>query len=65
MGPDLAVPQNVLEYRPEDQVRAYIKNPLAFRYGNMPAHPDLTEANLDALIAYLRAMKSRKHDDAK
>lgn len=65
VGPDLAVPQNVLEYRPEDQVRAYIKNPLAFRYGNMPAHPDLTEANLDALIAYLRAMKSRKHDDAK
>ncbi|CAN5212442.1 hypothetical protein BH09MYX1_BH09MYX1_53880 [soil metagenome] len=65
VGPDLNVPQNVLEYRPEDQVRAYVKNPLAFRYGNMPAHPDLSDANLDALIAYLRVMKTRKHDDAK
>jgi mono/diheme cytochrome c family protein len=62
VGPDLNVPQNVLEYRPEEQVRAYIKNPLAFRYGNMPAHPTLTESDLDALVAYLSAMKERKHD---
>ena len=66
MGPDLNVPQNVTEYRPEDQIRAYIKNPLAFRYGSMPAHPNLSEADLDGLLAYFRAMKERKHDpDAK
>jgi len=62
VGPDLNVPQNILEYRPEAQVRAYIKNPLAFRYGNMPAHPNLSDADLDALVAYLTAMKDRKHD---
>jgi mono/diheme cytochrome c family protein len=64
VGPDLNVPQNVTEYRPEAQIRAYIRNPATFRYGNMPAHPDLTDSNLDDLIAYLRAMKDRKHDDA-
>ena len=62
VGPDLNVPQNVTEYRPEDQIRAYIKNPASFRYGNMPAHPDIKDDELDALIAYLRAMKDRKHD---
>lgn len=62
VGPELNVPQNVLEYRPEAQVRAYIRNPATFRYGNMPPHPDLTDAQLDALVAYLNAMKDRKHD---
>jgi mono/diheme cytochrome c family protein len=60
VGPDLNVPQNITEYRPEAQIRAYIRNPATFRYGNMPAHPDLTDANLDDLIAYLHAMKDRK-----
>lgn len=62
VGPELNVPQNILEYRPEPQVRAYVKNPLSFRYGNMPAHPDLSDRDLDHLIAYLAAMKSRKFD---
>ncbi len=60
VGPELNVPQNILEYRPEPQVRAYIKNPGTFRFSNMPAHPDLKEADLDALIAYLGAMKEKK-----
>lgn len=62
VGPELNVPQNILEYRPEAQVRAYIRNPASFRYGNMPPHVDFTEADFDALIAYLRSMKDRKHD---
>jgi mono/diheme cytochrome c family protein len=62
VGPELNVPLNVLEYRPEAQVRAYIKNPLTFRYGNMPPHPDLGEKDLDALVAYFGAMKTRKFD---
>lgn len=62
VGPDLNVPKNVLEYRTEAEVRAYVKNPLALRYGNMPPHPDLGEGDLDALVAYLSAMKSRKFD---
>jgi mono/diheme cytochrome c family protein len=62
VGPDLNVPKSIVEYRPEDQIRAYIRDPLTFRYGAMPAHPQLSDADLDALIAYFHAMKSRKHD---
>lgn len=62
LGPDLNVPQNILEYRPIAQVRAYIKNPLTFRYGSMPAHPDLSDENLDQLIAYLQIMGKSKVD---
>jgi mono/diheme cytochrome c family protein len=62
VGPDLNVPQSIVEYRPEAQIRAYIKDPLTFRYGNMPAHPHLGDPELDELVAYFRAMKDRKHD---
>ncbi|MFO0610346.1 MAG: cytochrome c [Polyangiales bacterium] len=62
VGPDLNVPQSVVEYRPEAQIRAYIRNPLTFRYGAMPPHPHLTEPELDGLLAYFRAMSTRKHD---
>lgn len=64
VGPDLNVPQSIVEYRPEAQIRAYIKDPATFRYGIMPAHPDLTDADLDQLLAYFRAMASRKYDHA-
>ncbi len=62
VGPDLNVPRSIVEYRPADQVKAYIRNPATFRYGNMPAHEYLTGSDLDALLAYFRAMKDRKHD---
>jgi len=62
VGPDLNVPRSIVEYRPAEQIREYIKNPLAFRYGAMPAHPHLTDGDLDALVAYFHAMKDRKHD---
>ncbi len=62
VGPELNVPRNVLEYRPEEQVRAFIRDPGTFRYSSMPPHRELSDADLDALIAYLRAMGARKHD---
>lgn len=62
VGPDLNVPQSIVEYRPIDQVKAYIRNPATFRYGKMPSHEDLTPDDLNALIAYFDAMKTRKHD---
>lgn len=65
LGPDLNVPRNVLEYRAEADVRAYIRDPASFRYGSMPAHPHLTEANLDELICYLRVMSRSKNDPRK
>jgi mono/diheme cytochrome c family protein len=65
VGPELNVPQSIVAYRPEPQIRAYIKNPLTFRYGAMPASPDLSEADLDALIAYFQAMSHQPYDPAK
>jgi mono/diheme cytochrome c family protein len=62
VGPDLNVPQSVVEYRPAEQIKAYIKNPLTFRYSQMPPHPNLSEAQLDDVVAYFTAMKDRKSD---
>jgi mono/diheme cytochrome c family protein len=62
LGPDLNVPMSVVEYRPEAQLRAYIRAPERFRYGAMPAHPHLSDGDLDALLSYFRAMAERKHD---
>ena len=62
VGPDLNVPQSVVEYRPEAQIKAYIRDPRTFRYGDMPAHPHFKEPDLDALVAYFKAMSRHKHD---
>ena len=62
VGPELNVPQSIVEYRPSAQIKAYIRNPEIFRYTTMPAHPGLSDADLDALLAYFQAMQSRKHD---
>lgn len=64
VGPEFNVPQNITEYRPEEQIRAYIRNPRTFRYGNMPPFEHLSEGDLDDVLAYLRAMKDRKDDPA-
>jgi mono/diheme cytochrome c family protein len=62
VGPDLNVPRSIVEYRPAEQIRAYIRDPQSFRYSNMPPHPQLSEVQLDGLVAYFRAMSQRKHD---
>jgi len=62
IGPDLNVPKSIIEYRPEEQIRAYIKNPATFRYGKMPPHLQLTNEDLDGLIAYFRAMHEHPYD---
>jgi mono/diheme cytochrome c family protein len=62
IGPELNVPQSVVEYRPAEQLKAYIRKPETFRYTSMPPHEHLSAADLDALIAYFRAMRDRKHD---
>ena len=51
-----------MEYRPLAQIRGYVRNPQATRYTSMPAHPQLSDSDLDALIAYFTAMSARKHD---
>ncbi len=62
VGPDLNVPKSIVEYRPEVQIKAFVRDPESFRYTSMPAHPHLSEADLDALVAYFRAMRERKRD---
>ncbi len=62
IGPELNVPRSIVEYRPTDQLKAFIRDPQSFRYTSMPPHEYLTGADLDALIAYFTAMRDRKHD---
>jgi hypothetical protein len=62
IGPELNVPQSIVEYRPREQIRAYIRDPLTFRYGTMPAHPDLSDGDLDSLLAYFDHMRAHKFD---
>jgi len=62
VGPELNVPQSIVEYRPAEQIKAYIRDPATFRYTSMPAHPHLSDQQLDALLAYFTAMKALKHD---
>jgi hypothetical protein len=56
------VPLSIVEYRPLEQIKQYIRDPLAFRYTSMPAHPHLSDRQLDELVAYFTAMRSLKHD---
>ena len=62
VGPELNVPKNVTEYRDEEFLRAWIRNPFDFRISVMPPSPHLSEAELDALLAYLASMKDSKID---
>ena len=62
VGPDLNVPRSIVDYRPIDQIKAYVRNPQATRYTSMPPHPHFSDADLDALIAYFVAMSERKQD---
>jgi len=65
VGPDLNIPRSIVEYRPIPEVKAFIRDPASFRYGKMPAHPDLSAGDLDALVAYFQAMSGRKWDPHK
>jgi mono/diheme cytochrome c family protein len=62
VGPELNVPRSIVEYRPAAQIKAYIRDPSSFRYTSMPSHLHLSDAQLDALVAYFEAMKGNKHD---
>jgi mono/diheme cytochrome c family protein len=65
VGPELNVPQSIVEYRQVEQLREFIRNPLRFRYSAMPPHPHLTDEDLDGLVAYFRIMSHHKHDPDK
>jgi mono/diheme cytochrome c family protein len=58
---DLNVPLNVTEYWKEPVLRKLVVNALSVRANaKMPAFPNLTAADVDAILSYLRDMRSRK-----
>ena len=61
IGPDLNFPMNILEYRQEDMVRSFIKEPSKYRRGRMPDFKDLSDEELDYLIEYLHYLKDEKN----
>ncbi len=65
VGPELNVPRSIVEYRPAEQIKAYVRDPGSFRHTSMPPHPHLSNSDLDGLLAYFRAMSRRKHDPEK
>jgi mono/diheme cytochrome c family protein len=62
VGPELNVPRSIVEYREPVQLKEFIRDPRSFRYTSMPSHPELTDADLDALVAYFTHMRAHKHD---
>ena len=62
VGPELNVPQSIVEYHDAAQIKAYVRDPGVFRYTTMPAHLHLGDDDLDALVAYFRHMSRHKHD---
>lgn len=66
LGPDLNIPYNPTEYLRADLLRAYVRDPQSLRrwpQAKMPGFDPkaLSDADLDALLAYLSHMAGRKH----
>ena len=69
LGPDLNLPHNPTEYLRADLLRAYIRNPQSLRQwpqAKMQGFDTqaLSDADLDAVLAYLRHMAGRKTPDS-
>lgn len=61
LGPELNAPKNVTEYWQMNDLKDFIRNPESFRYqSKMPAFSHLTDAEIEAILAYLQQMKQQK-----
>lgn len=60
VGPDLNSPRSVTEYRPKDQLKAFIKKASSFRYTQMPDQDRLTDRDLEDLWRYLKLKASQR-----
>jgi len=64
LGPELNVPRSVTEYRDAATLRQFIRDAGSFRArSKMPPFPQLDDAALDDLLAYLGHMKDRKRTE--
>lgn len=61
MGPEMNVPKNITEYWQVADIKAFVKNPYAYRYNSkMPPVAHLKDAELDQIIDYIGYMKGQK-----
>lgn len=61
MGPEMNVPKNITEYWQIEDIKAFVKNPYAYRYNSkMPPVANLKEAELDQILDYISYMKVQK-----
>lgn len=61
VGPELNVPANITEYWNRAALKQFIRNPASIRRdAKMPTPTGLSEADVDAVVAYLAHMKGRK-----
>ncbi|GLQ87574.1 cytochrome c [Dyella flagellata] len=66
MGPDLNLPHSPTEYLSADMLRAFIRNPQSLRrwpegrMSGFPTQASLSDADLDAVLAYLKYMAQHK-----
>lgn len=61
LAPELNVPRNIAEYWAREHLVGLIRDASAYRArSKMPAFPDLSDADIDAILAYLDAMATRK-----
>ncbi len=61
LGPELNAPKNVTEYWQTHDLKAFIRDPESYRYqSKMPAFRHFSDADIDALLAYLQQMKQQK-----
>jgi len=61
VGPDLNAPQSIVSYRSEIMIKEFIREPSKYRYTHMPDHPDLTDQDLNNLIAYFNYMNEKRN----
>lgn len=70
LGPDLNLPYSPTEYLRADLLRGYIRNPQSLRrwpqakMQGFPTQASLSDADLDAVLDYLRYMAKHKTKDA-
>ncbi len=51
---------SIVEYRSQNMIKAFIRQPSKYRHSQMPDHLDLTELDLDHLLGYFWHMSKRK-----
>ena len=65
VGPELNVPANVTEYWNHAALKQFIRNPAGIRRNvKMPTLTELTDAEIDSVVAYLVRMKKLKRTPA-